>query len=201
MKLVSIISDTHCLHNRIKFSKPCDLLLHCGDMTNNATIPEFRSIIKWYKELKSNGYVKNIVSIMGNHDIKINNFLLNEFKEVSVCLDDEIVEVDGFKIWGSPYLVKRGKLLNKVTNDLDFLLTHTPPKGILDNGYGCLDLLKKVEQTKPRFHCFGHIHNHFGLVRRRGINYVNASGGKIDVEIEMDKKAIAQFGLDNRILF
>jgi Icc-related predicted phosphoesterase len=46
------------------------------------------------------------------------------------------------------------------------LITHGPPLGILDlhigdriEQCGCRSLLSRVLQVKPRYHCFGHIHN------------------------------------------
>lgn len=45
---------------------------------------------------------------------------------------------------------------------VDVVMTHGPPKGILDKcpggNVGCENLLKAVRRAKPRLHCFGHIH-------------------------------------------
>ena len=56
------------------------------------------------------------------------------------------------------------------------MLTHGPPKGILDEAnhsgqadhgekVGCDHLLRAVTRCKPRLHCFGHIHEGWGAVR------------------------------------
>ncbi|KAL9011504.1 MAG: hypothetical protein Q9173_003650, partial [Seirophora scorigena] len=57
---------------------------------------------------------------------------------------------------------------------IDILLTHGPPRGILDtvahyNGedeaVGCEHLLRAVQRCRPRLHCFGHIHEGWGAER------------------------------------
>ncbi|KAL1970646.1 hypothetical protein VTN77DRAFT_4290 [Rasamsonia byssochlamydoides] len=56
--------------------------------------------------------------------------------------------------------------------DVDILLTHGPPYGILDQVYysgesvGCENLLKACVRARPRLHVFGHIHEGYGAVRR-----------------------------------
>lgn len=52
-------------------------------------------------------------------------------------------------------------------DSLDVVITHGPPKGILDrtedgNRTGCLDLLTAVSKDRPLMHCFGHIHEGWG---------------------------------------
>ena len=42
---------------------------------------------------------------------------------------------------------------------MDFLITHIPPEGILDEGRGSLPLLLEVYRSQPRFHVFGHAHS------------------------------------------
>ncbi|KAL8921892.1 MAG: hypothetical protein Q9208_005496 [Pyrenodesmia sp. 3 TL-2023] len=54
--------------------------------------------------------------------------------------------------------------------DIDILLTHGPPHGILDEtrtgeNVGCEHLLRAVKRCRPRLHCFGHIHEGWGAER------------------------------------
>lgn len=46
--------------------------------------------------------------------------------------------------------------------DVDIIMTHGPPRGILDEcpqgNVGCKNLLQALRRAKPRMHCFGHIH-------------------------------------------
>ena len=46
-----------------------------------------------------------------------------------------------------------------ITAKMDFLITHIPPEGVLDDGRGSLPLLLEVYRSQPRFHVFGHAHS------------------------------------------
>ena len=56
---------------------------------------------------------------------------------------------------------------------IDIMITHGPPQGILDLNYprlencGCEHLRRAVERCKPQLHCFGHIHEAWGAVRKK----------------------------------
>lgn len=43
-------------------------------------------------------------------------------------------------------------------DDIDILVTHWPPYGILDNDLGSLNILNFVLKAQPWWHLFGHIH-------------------------------------------
>ena len=51
--------------------------------------------------------------------------------------------------------------------DVDIVMTHGPPKGILDEcpqgNVGCRSLLRALGRARPRMHCFGHIHEGYGV--------------------------------------
>ena len=47
---------------------------------------------------------------------------------------------------------------NKVPKGVDFLITHGPAEGHLDNNTGCQRLRQIVEESKPKHHIFGHVH-------------------------------------------
>ena len=67
----------------------------------------------------------------------------------------------------------------KIPEDTDILLTHGPAHGILDlcaNGnVGCEILKEKVEEIKPQFHIFGHIHSDKGEKITEDTVFINAS--------------------------
>ena len=54
-----------------------------------------------------------------------------------------------------------------IPNDVDIVMTHGPPKGLLDwcpqGNVGCPNLLQAVRRVKPLMHCFGHIHEGHGV--------------------------------------
>ena len=54
-----------------------------------------------------------------------------------------------------------------IPDAVDIVMTHGPPKGILDwcpeGNVGCNNLLQAIRRVKPRMHCFGHIHESNGV--------------------------------------
>lgn len=88
------------------------------------------------------------------------------------------------KIWGSPwtpwfegvnpictaFMIPPEQLKEKwylIPEDTDILITHCPPKGILDQTkrkyrVGCPDLRDWVMRWQPKLHVFGHIHEGYG---------------------------------------
>ena len=65
--------------------------------------------------------------------------------------------------------------------DTDVLLTHGPPRGILDITYyqgievGCPLLWNRVQEVNPKLHVFGHIHEEYGQLTLGETTFVNAS--------------------------
>jgi predicted phosphodiesterase len=56
----------------------------------------------------------------------------------------------------------------EIPADVDIAMTHGPPKGVLDLAgidkvkAGCDDLFGAVYRSRPKIHCFGHIHEAWG---------------------------------------
>jgi Icc-related predicted phosphoesterase len=110
-----------------------------------------------------------------------------------IYLENDLVEIEGLKIYGSPYTPQYGKwafmrergdeiarIWDKIPDGLDILITHGPPKGIMDIGRGkvsagCYDLLKKVVEVKPTYHLFGHMHMCQGIEKHYGITFINSA--------------------------
>lgn len=55
---------------------------------------------------------------------------------------------------------------NPIPSDVDIVITHGPPRSILDQvdnqNLGCPNLLRAVSRVRPLMHCFGHIHEGHG---------------------------------------
>ena len=72
-----------------------------------------------------------------------------------------------------PKLGSEFKAINPVPDhgDIDIMLTHGPPQGILDEtkhgeeNVGCEHLFNAVWRCKPKLHAFGHIHEGWGAMR------------------------------------
>jgi Icc-related predicted phosphoesterase len=134
------------------------------------------------------------ILIPGNHEFFLESDrsrrrLINN----AAVLINECVEVAGLKIWGSPVTplyggafglsssADRTRLYAGIPTDVDILVTHGPPFGILDRSpgtphyAGCPQLLEAVTRLKPQLHVFGHVHGAHGTVSTEDTLYVNAA--------------------------
>jgi Icc-related predicted phosphoesterase len=194
VKLV-ITSDTH---NRDVEVPDGDILIHCGDGTGRGSTGELIKLNKWFRD-KPHKYK---LFVPGNHELmfeKAFSYARSLLHEAKVLLDSEIT-IEGLRFYGSPwqpefcnwaYNLPRGEEIKKkwdrIPSGLDVLITHCPPHGILDtlpeviNGVpqlthlGCEELIKAVDRTRPRVHCFGHIHYGYGSFSDGITQFFNAS--------------------------
>ena len=178
MKVVA----TSDLHGHLPTFPNGDLLIVAGDLSIFGEKGELMMFARWL----DNQPFEHIVVIGGNHD-KYLTHKVNPFKKAHYLLNSGI-EIKGLKIWGSPitprfqdwYFMKdRGppirQVWNKIPKDMDILITHGPPYGILDKNNrgqntGCRDLLDAVMNRPPKVHVFGHIHEAYGSQRILGIS-------------------------------
>lgn len=190
MRIV-FLSDTH---NRLgDISVPDgDLLIHSGDFTMGGKPEE---VELFNADLEKLNHTHKIV-IAGNHEFmfELQPMYARRLLSAATYLQDDFVIVDGLKIYGSPWqpafhnwafnLPRNSpslcKIWDKIPNDTDILVTHTPPYGILDKtksnmSVGCEVLRQRLRDIKPRIHCFGHIHPAYGQRRLMGITFVNAA--------------------------
>ena len=191
MKVICI-SDTHGFHNALTLPKG-DMIIHAGDLTKRGQKDQVIDFLNWYTQLD----FEFKIFIAGNHDFFFENKNEQEVAALIpkniIYLNDSGIEINGIKIWGSPvqpwfhnwaFNRYRGteirKHWNMIPRNLDILITHGPPKGILDLttrniSAGCEELLNRIKEAKPKNHIFGHIHEGYGNVSLDGINFVNAS--------------------------
>ena len=202
------ISDTHSQHQlfpKWKY-KGVDLIIHAGDATNYKDVSrnynEMVDFLEWYSELP----IKYIVYVAGNHDASMYHKAFNK-KDLEamgiIYLENSEVVIEGIKIYGSPmtptygdwYFMANRSKINKywqmIPEDTDILVTHGPPKYILDTvehnqefsrSVGCSALAKTVHKIEPDYHIFGHIHSQSNIINS-GIyqnniiktKYINAS--------------------------
>ncbi|TQD39601.1 metallophosphatase domain-containing protein [Haloflavibacter putidus] len=185
------ISDTHNQHRLLNIPYG-EVLVHTGDFTEGGTKREVVDFFKWFAQ-QPHPYK---VCIAGNHEFyleKINTTQLAEIIPSNVhYLFQSSICIENVKFWGSPYSPINSrwafsktsnaiaKHWEKIPQDTDVLLTHTPPYNILDESeaevaLGCEHLRKRVEKIQPQFHIFGHLHNNYGKISRNKITYVNAT--------------------------
>ena len=188
MKIVAI-SDTHGNEHELVLPKG-DLLIHGGDCDIN-NLAQLEALNRWFGQQD----FRWKIFVAGNHDMyldKISKFSIKDIMTNAIYLENDGVEIEGIKIWGSPYSPKFGhwafmfwrdeadKIWNQIPENVDILITHGGPYQILDKTYrnehvGCEVLTKKVAQIKPRYHIFGHIHESYGIVKNEYTTFINAS--------------------------
>tara|TARA_R110000868_G_scaffold118430_3_gene314058 strand:- start:2367 stop:3044 length:678 start_codon:yes stop_codon:yes gene_type:complete len=178
------ISDTHTYHGLLKVPEDIDMVIHSGDATNPrdpyVSEQEMLNFISWFSSLP----IKHKVFVAGNHDLCVErNFItkIDFMKNGIVYLENDYVEVEGLKIWGSPITpsfgngwafnknrAKTNEVWKHIPDDVDIVVVHGPPKGILDLSYdvtgklefcGDSSLKKRMLDVNPKLCLFGHIHN------------------------------------------
>ena len=202
---LTLISDTHGLHNQLKL-KGGDILIHAGDVTARGTEEEVVLFLKWFEAQPYNYKI----FIAGNHDWFFEResaeYIETLFPNDVIYLNDSGVCIDGFNIWGSPiqptffnwaFNRERGLEIDShwqlIPKNTDILITHGPPFGILDKttrgeAVGCEMLLQKNNLIKPKLHVFGHIHEGYGLLEKGNTIFINAS--VLDVNYQSVNKPI-----------
>lgn len=174
---VVCLSDTHGDFEKVTVPDG-DLLIHCGDATNVGSTRETKDFLLWFVSHPH----KYKVFIAGNHDMFWDSDDDRSFKfgENMTYLQNKSLEIEGLKLYGTPVIPllarwafeeppsERQKIFAQIPYDLDILISHVPPMGILDWNqiyeieYGCPFMRSEVEKKKPKFHVFGHIHEQGG---------------------------------------
>jgi Icc-related predicted phosphoesterase len=206
--IIDTISDLHGFYPELEGG---DLLIVAGDWTFKKHEQDSKEFLEWIQAQK----YKKIVFIAGNHDTWWEKHQIRwEVDETEkgkeqhiIYLCDSGTEFEGIKIWGSPW-TKTFEGMNPkckaftfdseeeleekwalIPNDIDILITHSPPYDILDEvdsqqhctsyHVGSRSLLKRVCEIKPKLHVFGHVHEGYGDIIAEWKNiptaFVNAS--------------------------
>lgn len=186
--LIAAISD---LHNEFPEPVSADVIIVAGDMTVHGSLSEIAKFSIWLQQCKA----KTKIVVAGNHD------KMFEFSpDITRCMmaqagavvlqDRDIILENGVKVFGQPWVIgcssfgkRRGQEMHEIRQrihkDTDILVTHSPPKGILDavdgRSVGDLELAYRVEVVRPKYHIFGHIHPSHGWAKVGETTYMNVS--------------------------
>lgn len=164
--IIDCISDLHGERPQLKGG---DVLIIAGDCTSNDKVPTWTDFLCW---LNVQDYKYKII-VAGNHDnfctqwANSNDSIYDiiEDKNDFIYLCDVGVEIEGLKIWGSPWtlwfhginphckaFIGDEKFLkfkyDFIPSDTDILITHSPPYGILDEIKPSI-----FDQSKADLHC------------------------------------------------
>lgn len=210
---ITCISDLHGYYPKLEGG---DLLIVAGDLTARDSSKEFYEFADW---MRNQEYEEKIV-IAGNHDTwltQIDNRELENWTDIGEFeyLLDSGTECDFgteeviFKVWGSPWSLwfdginpkckaftgsekDLAKKFALIPYDVDILVTHSPPCGILDEikpkimppRIGMLNvgstalrnMILSDEFINLKLHVFGHIHEQGGKELKTTLTtFVNAS--------------------------
>ena len=187
-----VISDTHGFEDQLIRSNDtsqifpqADILVHCGDWWSN-----HKSRDRLDQVMAAQTHIPTKIVVRGNHDPIQFKFALSG---ASYITKPCVMECHGLTIEIRPF--RRSNTPQPLLHDnIDILLTHEPPYGILDRTYrkervGSIVLRHAVESSphKPKLWCCGHIHeargaksHMFGNSQQLTlvVNAANANSGK-----------------------
>lgn len=203
------MSDTHSFNERIgalagevfgpeRFVPNGDVLIHAGDLTDTGRTEQILDAYKWLSRMPHD----RIIVIPGNHDFGferipgLRSILDQKFPRITTLIDETTTLAD-LKVYGSPYQPwfhdwaynflpgpageqQAQEKWAGIPDDVDILITHGPPRGILDETLrakhvGCPQLRERVSTlTSIKLHIFGHIHEGHGTHEDGRVLFVNA---------------------------
>ena len=193
---IAILSDTHSQHNlqHLPIKMPqCDLIIHAGDCTGNGSIAQTMAFLRWFEQFKTEK-----ILVPGNHDwlfeenLRLIKHETKHLKNLHILTHDSL-ELFGTKFFGTSYQpifydwafnrsnATRRILFDKIPENTEVLITHVPPRGVLDTNSqderrGDLELSTKIKHLpKLNLHAFGHNHEGYGQMLKDNILYVNGS--------------------------
>lgn len=194
LKIVHI-SDSHL--QKLPELPEADLLIHTGDALNYGS---FDDLIEFRKQLLDiHHQYDKILFLPGNHDWVFQrtfdhakDFLLEDIDNIEV-MHEKFITYKGYKIYGTSFQpffcdwafnIRNPELLaqiyERIPEDTEILLTHCPPKNILDNciweRVGSPELAHKLQSLPNlKLHCFGHIHAGQGMLLKGSTVFSNGA--------------------------
>lgn len=197
MKILAT-SDTHGNLDKLDLAG-VDLAIFAGDIAPLRGLSSWDAYdqLKWmntkFVEFCSKWPSTNIVFVPGNHDFfpvikerfgyKLHGKNLSlSLAPNSTMLIDQLVEFDGFKIYGTPWVpiisyrwafeAESDRLKERfslIPSGVDILVTHTPPRfnhlgvsleyGADSENFGCSELADEIFKKEPKMCFCGHIHS------------------------------------------
>lgn len=196
---VCCISDTHSKHNYLQMPE-ADILIFAGDISGYGDWQDLLRFNAWLAKIKDK--YKAIFGTWGNHELQAEKDIYHAESIVSnaTILVDKTIEYNGLVIHGTPYTIEffdwafnkktsdMEEVWKKVPDNVNILISHQPPYGILDEvtdlkynpekNVGCKYLKQEIENRFKdlKLSVFGHLHMLGG--QQRTINnttFVNAA--------------------------
>lgn len=163
-------SDTHGMHRKLSIPKGTDILICAGDVVSDFQEDGLSDFFDWFSSCPA----QLRLFVPGNHEI-IFDLCPEEARRLIpvnvTLLEDCGIEYDGITFYAlSSRTVQQMQWLGGECGLLyktDFLITHIPPKGILDEDTGSEILKQLILERQPKHHLFGHVHSKGGLCEEK----------------------------------
>jgi len=207
--LTADIHGSDLAMKRLKAIGKCfDMTIICGDVTPKY-IDEGKSRLNVQKEWLESTFLPLMEEINGYFILGNDDFV--EHNGQRILKGHQVI--NGLKIFSYDKVLHTPFNTNREVSDediwmelrevqevlnLDILVTHVPPYGILDKvgskHYGSRSIRGFTYWQKPKIHCFGHIHESFGIIEDERIVFINAAfeieARFVSVELSDDKRII-----------
>ncbi|KAK5744617.1 hypothetical protein LTR17_002012 [Elasticomyces elasticus] len=156
-----------------------DILVHAGDLTQCGTKEELQATLDW---LNAQPHEYKVV-IAGNHDMLLDYRKTPDEQKARDSLRwGSVIYLNNsctmlkfrggrtLKVYGNPWTRRHGNwafqyapgedvFSNRIPEDTDIVITHSPPRFHLDiAAWGDDFLLRDIWRVRPRLHIFGHLH-------------------------------------------
>ena len=189
MKIVAF-SDSH---GYLPDIEPCDLLIIGGDfcpIIDHSLSYQQRWLATIFGPWLERVPARHIIGIAGNHDVIFNHGHECGYPVPMLpwtYLQDRQVEYEGLLIYGTPYqkqfnnwpFMRTEWELDRLWYDMpysDILISHGPPKGVLDyykgENLGSSVLRQKIVELSIPLTICGHIHENNGVEQIGKLSYV-----------------------------
>ena len=169
--IIFAFSDTHGNHHKISVPEEADILICAGDaVEDDLKGDEYDDFIEWFAAHPA----KWKLFVPGNHEL---SFEINQADAIKKKMKDNGIHVMQDAVCDCDGIIIASLDANSVISDedipadLDILVTHCPPYGILDEDMGSVEILNFLMKSQPSYHLFGHIHTTQGQRFQYGKTY------------------------------
>ena len=135
--------------------------------------------------------------IAGNHDAACRDLGAERVRDIlsnATYLQDEPCSLEcGLFVYASPRSVRESArstntafqpslrtdipaaAAEQIPDGIDLLVTHGPPAGVMDGGFGSETVMARVGVVCPTAHVFGHVHSQFGIQTKGPTTFANCA--------------------------
>ena len=178
-KQLFAFSDTHGMHRKLSIPKGTDILICAGDVISDFQENGLSDFFDWFSSCPA----KLRLFVPGNHEIIFD--LYPEDVRLLIpanitLLEDCGIEYDDITFYAiSSRMIQQMQWLGGecgLPYNTDFVITHIPPRGVLDEDTGNEILQRTIIKRHPKYHLFGHVHSKGELCEKKwGITFGNVS--------------------------